>query len=369
MSIEWIQKAVVILKALHIEHSLYVRARSEAQSAAFCSADRELILIVGPTRAGKTRLLKEVFGAHLKLEPDADGRMRTVYVEAGNDSNAGSFSTKNFYFEALGAVHHPVYGSGSRKRRGDSIRVASGSEWEMHKAFGRCLHHRRTEYLVIDEAHHVSYAPGGKAAAARILDGFKSLANRSSCRLVLCGAYSLLELLPLSPHLCGRTNLVEVPRYGTSRPDMISFSQVLQNLNAHLRFRKGESLLTWGDILLKQSLGCIGILIRWLRDALAKALTAKSPVLTLEHLLAAQAPGVMRAAIADEIEKGETLLRSVQAGTAPSPAARTGTEGENGNAGAAGVRAQAPGRRAGKTRNRRKPFCRRTRRNPLGGRA
>jgi hypothetical protein len=285
--------------------------------------------------------------------------MRILAVEAGNDSKGGEFSTKAFIAECLRAIRHPIYGVPDEDDPWEARLQATlhrTPEGTLRAALQGALERRRTEFFVIDEAHHTQYAPGGYPAAARILDSYKCLANRTNIKLILVGSYELLDLLSLAPHLLGRQHPLEVPRYRAgSGPDAVAWQQILQTYSKHLLFEPETSLCSWSGYLFEGSQGCVGQLLRWLRSALAKLLSENGAVFTQEILKETRSPAAQEAAILAEILRGEEhLLRA--------------TTGEREASGASPGADCPPPKGSGSGTRERKPFQRASRRNKVGGR-
>ncbi len=357
-SSEWIPGAVEALKTKKIEHRNYEAVRRRLGAASTAVMKGEVIVLVGPSRAGKTRCLRDALNFK-SSEPDSNGHMRIVAAEAGNDSKGGEFSTKAFMAECLRAIHHPIYGVPDEDDPWGARLQATlhrTPEGTLRAALQGALERRQTEFLIIDEAHHTRYAPGGEPAAARILDSYKCLANRTNVKLILVGSYELLDLLALVPHLLGRQHPLEFPRYRAgSRADALAWLQILQTYSRYLLFEPGASLCSWSSYLFEGSQGCVGLLLRWLRAALAKLLSENGAVFTEDVLIETRSPAAQEDAILAEILNGEErLLRA--------------TTGKKGALEAASELLIDSQRSCDSASRKRKPFQRASRRNKVGGR-
>lgn len=356
---EWVPGAIEALKTRKIMHGNYETTRRRLTAGCAAVMKGELIVLVGPSRVGKTRCLRDALDFY-SSEPDPNGHMRAVMVEAGNDSTGGEFSTKAFIAECLRAIRHPIYGMADEDDPWEARLQATlhrTPEGTLRAALQRAIGLRETVFFIIDEAHHVRYAPGGDAAAARILDSYKCLANRTNIKLILAGSYQLLDLLTLAPHLLGRQHPLEFPRYrAESRADVNSWQQILQTYSKYLLFEPGVSLCTWNSYLFEGSQGCVGQLLRWLRAALAKLLSEGDSILTQETLVETRAPATQEDAILAEILHGEEHLIRITAGTKKTPVepSKVGPSADRG---------------AKKETRKRKPFQRASRRNKPGGRS
>jgi hypothetical protein len=127
--------------------------------------------------------------------------------------------------------------------------------------------------------------------------------------LIQTGAYPLLDIFKRSPHMIGRDYLIHFPRYYKSKSDLIIFNDILATYSEVLRFvYKSGSLTKWNTILYEGSFGCIGLLERWLRNAVGKALSEQSPALKLQHIISTQLTIDKSDTIGREIQDGEKLL-------------------------------------------------------------
>ncbi|WP_276965125.1 ATP-binding protein [Metallibacterium scheffleri] len=360
----WVEDAIDAIENTKIRHHNYELTRARLAASCRATFRGELIVLVGPSRVGKTRCIRDALNVPRENIPDANAWMRVVVVDAGNDSRGGEFSTKGFMAECLRGIHHPIYGMPAEDDPWEEhlqAKIHRAPEAMLRMALENALARRRTEYFVIDEAHHVRYAPGGDAAAARILDSYKCLANRTNIKLVLAGSYEMLSLLTLAPHLLGRQQPLEFSRYRSdSRLDVSAWEQVLRKFSESMRFRDNESLSSWNRYLFDGSHGCVGQLSRWLRAALATLLSDGGDAMTQEILTRCRLPAAQEASILAEIQQGERHMQSFSGSpreaTAPQSHPMQSEAGPPGNLSAKG---KAP----------RKPFQRSSKRNKVGGRA
>lgn len=356
---DWIPKAIDAIRDRKIEHKRYVRVRKRILSGVRAIWPGELIVLVGPSRVGKSRCISDALSVALVNVPDAEGTMRVVMVEAENSSKGGEFSTKAFMVACLKAIHHPIYGGPADDdlwgSKFDQL-LHKTSEATLRDAFERALKLRQVEYLVIDEAHHVQYVAGGDNTATRVLDSWKCLASKAKVKLVLSGSYKLLSLLGLAPHLIGRQQPLNFGRYkATSRTEVENWEQVLREFNELLQLKDGESLSSWNRTLFEGSLGCVGLLSQWIRACLASMLADEADTVTLERLQSTRLPSLQERDLLAEILIGEEDLKRaheqvplpVQSSASDSPSKPTGE----------------------KKTSTRKPFQRKSRRSAAGGRA
>lgn len=352
---DWIKAAIDDLASLKVEHRNYQLTKKRIASACQAMLPGELMVLVGPSRVGKTRCMRDALNIPAQNVPEAGERMRVVVVEAANDATGGQFSTKDFAMSCLRSIHHPIYGTCSDRDpwgQQQSDLLDRTPERRLWSSFEIALRLRRSEYLVIDEAHHVLYVPGGPPAAARVLDSWKCLGNSTGVKIVLAGSYSLLSLISLAPHLLGRHQPVDFSRYKMDdRHDVEAWEQILRLFSESIHCTDGNTLSSWNRLLFDGSQGRIGGLSRWLRSALAVMLAEGRSFLDEEILRATRLPVMHEAAILTEIVQGERDL------------SRHSDQHKHGRISECAVETSV------KSRNKSFPFRTKSRRNPVDGRA
>jgi len=239
------------------------------------------------------------------------------------------FIRNSFYIEAFDSINHPFYTLDShyrqvndetlRRRTKDSDRLLSYS-------LEYALQTLDVRYLIIDETQHLLYARGGKQGALRILEMLKTLADHINCVLVLVGAYPILQVLRLSPHLIGREFLIEMHRYKSKRQvDLEEFEAILEWYSEGIQFESGvNGLRDWNQLLYEQSYGVVGNLSARLRGALARMQTLGDSRLSLQHVLDTRKPQWHLEEVKNEIDIGEQYLQQDQSGTHVNRKAATG---------------------------------------------
>lgn len=358
MSLDWNVHAARYLAMARIEHHHYIRAVNDLFNALAVAVPGEVVVIVGPSRVGKSRALSEALGVLLgNAAPSVDGPV--VKIDAENAGRNGTFSTKDFMRAACVGVRHPIYGLvGSDDGDGMKLetRIERTSEGMLRSAFERFAVAKGIKYLCVDESHHIEYIQGGRPNAAKVLDSWKCLAHKTQTILVLVGSYRLLGLLGLAPHLLGRQRPIEFPRYRADHmEDLRAFEAILETISRNLRLSETHAnLRQWNELLFTHSLGCVGHLSLWLRTALGRIASRGMSGLSREVLLQTRLPANQEAQILAETLQGEEDIQAISerkvltAGVAPNTASTP----------------QKP-----KVRRSLKPFQAKPARHPAGGRS
>lgn len=260
---------------ININHRNWIEALEEAFAYLTCSQPSEVVCIVGPSRAGKTKLIEQLKALLVGEQSIEDsGEISAVSVTAANSGPNGSFSTKSFVLRMLNELKHPMYSEieGGNDQEGVVSHLARVPEHRLRQAAEHALIQRNVQYLFIDEAQHILHSSKRTDSAEAILDSWKCLAQDANLVLVLVGAYPLLRVIQNSPHLLGRKHQVHMPRYQPYGDDLIQFTAVLVSYEQLLgSYCLNGVLKNNKKLLYKYSLGCVGLLKLWLKRSLAIA--------------------------------------------------------------------------------------------------
>lgn len=339
-----------------IPHRNWQRALADAFAILVCASPGEVICITGPSRAGKSllirRLVQMLFGRNRFNET---GLLPAVIVEAVNAGPHGGFSTKAFTQRLLESVKHPLF-----SMKGQDLddllamqKMDRSTEATLRMALEHALIARGTKYLFIDEAQHVKYASRDAQASFAVMDSWKCLAQTTGLVLVLVGAYPILDIVKHSPHLLGRNHQVHFPRYHANSEDIFAFGDLLQKYSSLLNLDPTlNSLTDVVELMYEGSLGCIGLLKAWLKRTDAVASYHGVPV-TKDLLLSRRLTDIDLREIGAEIQAGERCLARTPASTKA-----TSASGKPAAAGTSSTPAKPKG----------KPFQRKPARSSAGNR-
>lgn len=315
----WAKSGSDAIRSKWIPHPKFQQAESETLAALLTADPGELIALVGASRVGKSTLIKRVCNAVVGDAVAAPGAMPVVTLVVENNGRNGQLTSKSVAESALIAVQHPIFGQDNPDDPTsiDRIRLIDRtSEATLRTAFEEALKHRRTKYLILDEVHHLLYAWGGRDTAEAMLDSLKCMAARRGIVLILVSAYPILDLFLALPHLIGRKLQIHFERYREdSEKDLLTFDRILLEYSNHLCFSGSNSLRDWNGYLHEGSLGCVGLLRAWIRDALNRAWVSGAAELKREHFEHSRKSDLELQSLAAEIHLGETALRRAE-GTA-----------------------------------------------------
>ncbi|REG51068.1 TniB protein [Paraburkholderia sp. BL6669N2] len=306
------------LSTKRIKHNRVTEVMGELDTLIYPNSQDSILLVCGPTGAGKTTLSRVMVDSALEKgvsQMQANGGViPAVYVEAPS-SGENNFSWKLFYHRILTQlgdnlnVPKMLYGVDEQTGRVVRPKGMNGNSLAaLRTAVERGLRERQVQFLVIDEAAHIIRQTRGNQRLEIQLDTLKSLANQCGTQIVLVGSYDLYQLVSLSAQLARRTHVLHFERYRDDRPEDVKafescvalFEKTLPNL-----WEKGQ-LRRYTKELLENTLGCVGTLSSVLIRAAKLAEAAGSwSVSSLERALLNEA---QRNRILEEIIDGETAI-------------------------------------------------------------
>ncbi|GAA0713253.1 TniB family NTP-binding protein [Dokdonella soli] len=272
------------LKSFRVYHREYERVCEDSFAHAALGAPGSIILIVGPTNAGKTSILSNLKKRLvLPKEKWTDGEIPIAGVKIRN-TDGGLFSSKDFVTRCLAAVEHPGF-TMSAAEGGCYEPRGSFAETRLHRMFERSLEARKTKYFLVDDAQHFLLS-GSARKAAHHLDTLKSLCTNTEVTLVLAGTYHFLEAWNLSAQMNARLTEIHFPAYGTDRADLLEFERILECFEPHVPLAPSQTLREWRKTLHYGTCGTVGILARWLEKAIKQMHARKECCVSYEVLRA-----------------------------------------------------------------------------------
>lgn len=295
-----------------ISHPALLEIRDRLCGIISLRAGIDLAIVAGPTGVGKSTLKSVIRDQvargeieELKSDP---GFVPLITVEA--ISPEAVFGWKDFYTRILEAVEEPLI----EKKIADvqelhpakvTVRNRSLSTAELRRVTEKCLRYRKTNVLIVDEAHHML-----RGSASRVMDSLetlKSFASHGSMFVVLIGTYDLTSALELNGQLGRRTALLNFARYDPVE-GLEGFLVALKGFQDRLPFHEPANLISHAAYLYETSLGLVGVLKNHLERALKLALDDNAQTITLKHLRASTLPAKARLKIAREIRRGEEFF-------------------------------------------------------------
>jgi len=237
-----------------------------------------IVLVIGPTRVGKTTLIGELEKrlldrARERMMRDS-GFMPFASITALGESR---FDWVDYYKAVLREFKDPFVDKRSSLIRSRDYRGA------MEEA----LIHRNPYAVIVDEAQHLAKAARGSRLQDQ-LDQLKYFENKTGVSHILVGTYDMRPFRKVNAQLAFRTIDIHFPRYdATCDEDRALFKSILWALQCQLPLEEEPPLVEkhW-ELLYDRSIGCVGSLKVHLNLALELALSEGAKTLTEAHLKA-----------------------------------------------------------------------------------
>ena len=141
------------------------------------------------------------------------------------------------------------------------------------------------------------------------MDLIKSLSSLTGVQFVMVGTYELLSLLNQNGQLARRTRCIHFRRYNFQKPkDQQALSTLLRMFEKRLPVQADGVLTSNIEFIYEHSLGCIGILKDWLKQACSRVVDSQRDALTLPDLEATKLSEESLMQILTEILEGENSI-------------------------------------------------------------
>lgn len=260
-----------------------------------CGESR-LIFVVGPTGVGKTKLrllIEKWITENLWKEISDRGTLPFASMEVSLQKS-GLFNAKDHLKRCLYSLNEPPeliknkinFGvEGVYHNETGNLRIKSRIlETELGWALEQALIYRKPQIFLIDEAHHFLCVASGRKLTD-VPEAIKSLANRTEVLHGLLGTYDLLTLHDIGDQLSRRSIYIHLPRYNAEfTEDREIWQSVIWNFQCNIPMPEMPNFLDIWSYLYERSLGCVGILKNWTRNALSDALDENAKTITRKHL-------------------------------------------------------------------------------------
>ncbi|HEY4266901.1 MAG TPA: ATP-binding protein [Galbitalea sp.] len=299
---------VLAFSKFKVAHPKLVAADATIRQFVHEPADTAILLVAGPTGAGKTTLKDRVieklaaeFESSTLPEPPSPPVAFDCPAPAGT-----TFAWGDWLAAGLEALRHPAPREIVHVPADPRVAIETGSRRNigaMRRNLVTLACDQRVAAIGNDEAQHLA-AVGRRGLVAQ-LEMIKSLADAVGVPFILFGTYTLLELRNLSGQLGRRCQDVHFPRYRIDdAQDWTDFKSVVHTFAQELPIDE-ETLLGDPEWIYLRSAGCIGTLKQWLTRALVASLEDGTGEITRAQLEKKALSVAALTAIAEEITVGE----------------------------------------------------------------
>jgi len=236
-----------------------------------------MVLVIGPSRVGKTtliRLLEERLLTQAKSQMERDASFIPFASITAAGPNASRFDWRTYYRAILRGLQDPFVDG----------KIARIRERELREAMETALLQRKPIALIVDEAHHLAKTSSGRHLQDQ-LDHLKYFENLTGVSHLLVGTYELRPFRKINAQLACRSVDIHFPRYDAAKEEEAqAFRSVLWALQRQLPVEQEPQLVDQWEFLYARSIGCIGLVKMHLNRALNLALTEKKKTVQLSHL-------------------------------------------------------------------------------------
>jgi len=247
----------------------------------------KILLVQAPTGTGKTTLREKVHHSvqrwaseDLKREPPI-----TVSVLPPEGS---TFSFRAFYMQLLEAMNEPLPDeklNPERRRevlQKDHFTPNLKSTGDIRLYLDKVLRERPPSAILLDEAQHLGRSAGRKQRIDH-LDVAKSIADVSSSKVVMFGTPESSRLLDLNSQLSRRVKPIRFELYKNTEGDLKKYYKSYLTLCKGLKIPidVGAENLSY---LYRRTMGSVGLLSEWIREAGEEALIIGDKTIERRHL-------------------------------------------------------------------------------------
>lgn len=277
-----------------INHPRLEQAKENALSLIDTSGEPDIMIVTGPTGVGKTTLAVKIEDQLLERNMDRmqsdKSYLPVIRVDAIPPDKDMKFDWKDFYTRLLHAFSEPCI---SQKQLFEdeiymeqpiSPHYSMNTVAALRRAVENTMKMRSTRALIIDEANHLLMVD--LKLMRRQFEIIKSLSQKCNVTIILIGTYDLLEILEQSAQLVRRGRVVHMARYDDYNPaDKLAFMSALFTFQRHMPFKIEPNLVKHLNVFYLKSAGCIGILKKWLNNAVLDALNRSLETIDMEFIL------------------------------------------------------------------------------------
>ena len=245
-------------------HAFYDRVFQWIIERLFCLSEPSVLLIIGPTGAGKSTMIRHV-SSQLAIRmasamKDDPSRLHKVYAEAVYVPTRG-FDWEGLFTALLSDANEILLNRKVAKVWPPEKPNLKG----LASAVNTMLLNHAPPAAIIDEGGSFVESDSDESLD-RVLGFLKSIGNRSRTHLLIFGDYRMAKMSTLNAQLNRRCLIMHLSNYPEGYKDQ--FDLVVGTFEKRLHAQKvSADLIGASDLLFEETCGCVGLLKRWVENA------------------------------------------------------------------------------------------------------
>ena len=264
------------------------------------------------------RSLKDSLTQHVRNNPEHNyGPPITLSMHAPERK---VFGWRDFYYESLvNALNEPAMHQKCNANRmleeylrtGDIRKYQARTIAELRQIFIRAVNDRRPAALFIDEVQELVKVKNREKAHDN-LDVLKSLSDRIQVPVIGLGTSRAYEMLYQNEQTARRADVIHFERYGANSADAKVFAEILYAVKHVLGVPLSKGLPTDTLYFYERTVGCVGVLLDWIKKAVGFAIGKQANVVSKKHLDETALGQEQIAALTKKIKDAQRILSKHQ---------------------------------------------------------
>lgn len=302
------------LKKVIVHHAVFQDVEEQVLSQLATPCSDQIILITGPTGAGKSTLCKSLVVQLKKwvIDNPESGFGPPVVIEAC-EPERGEFDWKDFYWNAL---HGPLGEPGMTKKIDISeslkalrenktlSRYRGTSIPRLRELFIDVVNARKPIVVFIDEIQAAAKTRNSIRRGDN-MDVIKTLSINTNSTFIPIGTYEARKMLYASGQAARRVTVAHMRRYTLEELNS-QYKPIIEFFCDELGVPLSASVRRDVDYLYNQTIGCVGILSEWFVKSINLAIGRKKRVIDRDILEKVRLRNIQLAGIAAETIAFET---------------------------------------------------------------
>lgn len=263
-----------ILNEFTLNHHHFSHTLTEAQTFLHAARAGDILFIEGPTKVGRQTLIRRLFKEEvlpLRAEMEQNQELMPIVVLQAPPM----IQPETYLRDLLNRLTEELIPETNEDKQrvmfgGYEILDDSASNDKRRRRVEILLQARGTRTLIIYNAHYLTPQISTRNRQYRsMLDILQALAEFGNTRLVLVGNYGTFDADRISTSVLSRSSVIELPAYRVAESEEAAghWSDAVHALAGMLPPAFQREVLKCEGLVLDGSLGCVGLLVEWLRRA------------------------------------------------------------------------------------------------------